>query len=255
VDMAEEMHIRVNFGRPMPLFALGQVALMPHAVRPLHVFEPRYRQMVGDALDGSGQIAMAVVARGERARVVMGDSGLDVEGGEGLVEAGMEKPALRSAVCVGQIVQHHKLPDGQFAVALHGVCRARIVNEVEAPEGVLYRSAMLEPIGLAPVDEDALVGPRIELSRLLDSTVLRDMADAKAVVKCLVDPEMSTSAILELVTVSLLNDQEVRYQLLAEGDVGKRAALIRAELIDLLRLLKRAGGQRGGDAPKGCSWN
>ncbi len=250
--MAEEMHIRVNFGRPMPLFPLSQVTLMPHAVLPLHVFEPRYRQMVEDALDGAGQIAMAVVAPGERVRREMGDSGLEQES---IPDDVGERPALREAVCVGQIVQHHKLLDGQFAVALHGVCRARIVTEVEAGPGVLYRSAMLEPIGLAPVDENALVGPRMELSRLLDSTVLRDMADAKAVVKCLVDPEMPTSAILELVTVSLLNDQEVRYQLLAEGDVAKRAALIRAELMDLMRLLKRAGSQRDGDAPKGCSWN
>jgi hypothetical protein len=115
--------------------------------------------------------------------------------------------------------------------------------------------AMLEPIGLEPVDEDALVAQRVELSRLLSSTALRELSDAKAVVKCLIDPEMPTSAILELVTYSLLSDQEVRYRLLAEGDAFKRAALIRAELLDLKRLLARAGAQRVEDVPKGCWWN
>jgi hypothetical protein len=62
--MAEEMSIRVNFSRPLPLFPLPQVVMLPQQITPLHIFEPRYRQMVDRALDGAGQIAMAKYAIG-----------------------------------------------------------------------------------------------------------------------------------------------------------------------------------------------
>ena len=38
--------ISVNFSKPMPLFPLPEVVLLPHAIQPLHIFEPRYRLMV-----------------------------------------------------------------------------------------------------------------------------------------------------------------------------------------------------------------
>jgi Lon protease-like protein len=42
--------ITVDFTRPVPLFPLGNTVLLPHAVQGLHVFEPRYRQMVDACL-------------------------------------------------------------------------------------------------------------------------------------------------------------------------------------------------------------
>jgi len=61
--------IRVNFGRPMPVFPLPDAVLLPHAIQPLHVFEQRYRQLVNDCLDGSGQIAIAAFAGVDAVRV------------------------------------------------------------------------------------------------------------------------------------------------------------------------------------------
>src|SRR5580765_1551354 len=114
--MSEETTISVNFGKPMPIFPLNSVVLLPHGVLPLHVFEDRYRQMVGDALDGSGQIAMAVF-----------------EGADWKQEYHC-RPPVRPAVCVGQIIQHHKLPDGRYNIALQGICRARILQELPADD-------------------------------------------------------------------------------------------------------------------------
>ena len=142
--MSEEISIRVNFGNPMAMFPLDHVTLMPHAVLPLHIFEPRYRHMVSDALDGPGQIAMAVTMPGE--------------GGDPY------RPTLRPAVCVGQIVQHHKLPDGRYNIALQGVCRARIMQELPDDEDVPYRRAYLQPLGTAKIDEEELAGARARLA-------------------------------------------------------------------------------------------
>lgn len=258
----EESSIRVNFARPMPLFPLAGVSLMPHAVLPLHIFEDRYRQMVADALDASGQIAMAVYAgRAE-------DWADDDEG----------RPRLRPAVCVGQIVQHHRLPDGRFNIALHGVCRARILRETDAdpdgdgddggsgsgagPAGAgsggderLYRSALLEPVGIAPVDESRLEALRSRLAHALSETSLADFHESGSVLRHLRNAEVPTSAILEFVSFSLVADAELRYGLLAEGDVFRRARLIESELGQVRGLLDRARLQSAVERPKGVSWN
>lgn len=235
--MAEEIAIRVNFGKPMPLFPLDAVSLMPHAVLQLHVFEERYKQMVTDALDGPGQIAMAIF-----------------EGDSWQVEY-QGRPPLRSAVCVGQIVQHHRYADGRYTIALHGVCRARITQELPPDEDRPYRMALMEPVGIEPADEGVLAAPRTRLVELLSQTRLSDLKDAGTVVKHLQDDEVPTSAVLELVTFSILTDQELRYRLLAEGDVNLRAGVIETELRRLQHVLDRAAPQRAVDTPKGCTWN
>lgn len=240
--MADETSIRVNFGRPMPLFPLAAVSLMPHAVLPLHIFEPRYRRMVADALDGPGQIAMAIFA-----------------GPQALWEAEYEgSPPLRPAVCVGQIVQHHQLPDGRYNIALHGVCRARIQTELRDEDelvSAVYRQARLEPVGIEAIDESTLADARGRILNALTETSLADLSDAETVVRHLRDEDVPTSAILELISFSLFNDPELRYALLAEGDVHRRAAVIQRELRSLRALLDSARRQRAQNLPKGCHWN
>jgi Lon protease-like protein len=235
--VSDETAIRVNFGKAMPLFPLQVVTLMPHALLQLHVFEPRYRQMVADALDGPGQIAMAVFA---------GDGWkLDYQG----------RPPLRSAVCVGQIMQHQAIDDGRYNIVLHGVCRARIVDELPADEDRMYRMAMLEPVGLDPVDEAGLNDVRSRLGDLMAETRLADLREAEQVCKHLRDEDVPTSAIVELISFSILGDAELRYRLLAEGDVARRAEVVEVELQRLRTMLERAAKQRAKPAPKGTSLN
>ncbi|MBA4027739.1 MAG: ATP-dependent protease [Planctomyces sp.] len=234
--------MRVNFGRPMPVFPLGQVSLMPHAVLPLHIFEPRYRDMVRDVLDGPGQIAMAVF-----------DGQLWRQEYDG-------RPPLRPAVCVGQIVRHQKLPDGRYLIELHGVCRARIVGEIPEDEDVAYRLAMLEPVGIGDPSErqeheQRLLAFRRKLEHQLRQTGLKRLSGAEGVLEHLGDEEVPTVAILELLTFSVIQDAELRYRLLAEADPVRRAALLETELGGIRRLVDRAEGQLGLDAPKGVSWN
>jgi len=83
---------RVDFGKPIALFPLPGVSLLPHGAQPLHIFEPRYREMIERCLDsGNGDldradpIAMAVVD---------GRRGVEVE-----------EVSLREAVCVGRIAR------------------------------------------------------------------------------------------------------------------------------------------------------
>lgn len=234
--MAEETSIQVNFGRPVPLFPLDSVVLLPQQVIPLHVFEPRYRQLVEDVLDSTGQFAMAVFEGGRWKQEYHG------------------RPPLKPAVCLAQIIRHEKLEDGRYMLLIQGICRARISDELP-PGDTLYRQAMIEPVGLDPDEEIKLYGVRERIGELLDETPLSKLAHADWVMEQIRNDDIPTSVILELTAFALPTSREVRYKLLAEGDAGNRAELITAELGSLKTLVVRAQKQHPEAWPKGQSWN
>lgn len=234
---SEEVSIQVNFTRAMPLFPLDTAVLLPQQVLPLHIFEERYRQMIGRALDGSGQIAMGVF-RGHRWK-----------------QEYHERPPVRPAVCVGQIVQHEQLPDGRFHILLQGICRAKVVEEVEPDPGMLFRRVMLQPVGVGEVDEDELDSLRDWLDDALSESPLTQMTAAKTVLDYVRNESIPTSALLELVSFTMTSSGELRYRLLAEGDAARRARLVRHELEQVQSIIRRAQAQPTDDWPKGCSWN
>lgn len=254
--MSEETSIQVNFGRPMPLFPLDKVSLLPQQVSALYIFEPRYRQMIEHALDASGQFAMAVFE------------------GEDWKQQYHGTPPIRSAVCIGQILQHEKLPDGRYNVVIQGVCRARVVGEVPAEAGRLYRLAMLEPVGLEHaaaggdlerIDGESstyvgestpfLAEARERVRRMLSEGPLTKMADAAAVLGYVNNNDFHPSALFELVSFTLISDDRLRYRLLAEPSADTRARMILGELDHLSKLIRQATNQHPEEWPKGCSWN
>lgn len=235
--MAEENAIQVNFAKAMPLFPLDAAALLPQQVLPLHVFEPRYVQMVERALDASGQFAMAVFSGAEWKKNYHG------------------RPALRPAVCVGQIVRHEKLPEEKYNLLLQGVCRAKILKELEPAAGRLFRAAMLEPVGIDEEAEQKLYGVRERLTELLTDGPLSRLSHAEWVVERIRDEDIPTAVILELASFALPTAREVRYQLLAEADAGERAGIIEHELLSLQHLIRLSAAQHPEEWPKGCSWN
>lgn len=238
--------VQVNFGRPIPLFPLDAVALLPQQVLPLHIFEPRYKQMVDQALDGNGLIAMAVFE------------------GEQWKQQYHGRPRIRPVVCVGHIVQHQKRPDGKYDLLLQGVCRARVLKELPPSEDRLYRAAYLEPFsvpgesGELPLDdsgEHRLREARTRITEMLSAGPLSKLTVAEPILEYLRNEEIPTHAILELVAFPLTQDQKVRYQLLAEEDAGERAQIILRELGSLERLVRLAVNQHPESWPKGLSWN
>lgn len=236
--MSDTSSIQVNFARPMPLFPLGHVALLPQQVTPLHIFEPRYRQMIEHALDSAGQVAMAVFE------------------GDAWKQQYHGRPPLRPAVCVGQLIHHEKLPDGRYNIALQGVCRARIVEETPAEFDRLYRVAMLRPLGL-PRDEDQrrLRPARDRIADRLSEGPLRRLKAAAPISEYFAKPDFPTLALLELISFTLVNNADLRYRLLSEADPLVRADVIEGELDALSRVIALAERQLPPDAPKGCSWN
>jgi Lon protease-like protein len=192
------------------LFPLPEVQLFPHALLPLHVFEPRYRELVRDTLAPSGSKLIAMV---------------ELEPG---FEAEYEgRPAVRSICGVGRVIAHESLPDGKSNLLLRGVHRARIERELAATHS--YRVAALEPLAdcvPAGFDERAA---RATLALLADQIALKLPAGGDALRRLVRETE-GASALADVLAAATLHDTDERRALLAELDVQARVDKIAAHL-------------------------
>jgi len=219
----------------MPLFPLD-IVVLPQQIQPLHIFEPRYKQMVDRALDGAGQIAMAIFD---------GDDWKSEYHGS---------PPIKPAVCIGQIVQHERLPSGEYNILLQGVCRAQVMEESEPDGDRLYREANLRPLDLFK-EPPSLPGTRERLIHHFTDTALQQLTACEWLLERLRNDDIPVTALLELISFTVLLDKATRYSLLAEPDIERRAEIIDEQLVTLDRMLRQAESQRPEDWPKGCSWN
>jgi Lon protease-like protein len=104
----------------VPIFPLPGAILFPRSQLPLHIFEPRYREMVRDAIDGAGRIAMIQPHR------------LDDD----------NQAPLYAVGCVGEVVGVEELEDGRFNIVLLGSNRFRLIKETELDAS--YRCAEVD---------------------------------------------------------------------------------------------------------------
>lgn len=132
----------------LALFPLP-VVLMPSARMPLHVFEPRYRNLVADCLEGDGRFGM-VYHDWDRQGPFLSEEG--------------------RVGCVAEIEEHELLEDGRSLLVVRGVERFRISDGIESES--LYFEALVTPFDDAPPpDADKLENRRQESIRLLRTVV------------------------------------------------------------------------------------
>lgn len=142
----------------LPIFPLPNVVLFPNVFLPLHIFEPRYREMVADAVKSDRLIGMALLRPGWQP---------DYEG----------RPAVYPIGCSGVITHVDQLDDGRYNIVLRGVDRFRILEE---DDRLSYRRALIEPMPDAPcLGEDlaAIRTERAKLNALLAPAIERSLAD------------------------------------------------------------------------------
>jgi Lon protease-like protein len=108
----------------IPLFPLPDIVLFPRVSLPLHIFEPRYRKMVADAMDAHRTIGMILLRPGWEK---------DYHG----------RPPVFASGCAGRIETCEALPDGKYNIVLRGLSRFRVVDE---HAGEPYRLATVEPL-------------------------------------------------------------------------------------------------------------
>jgi Lon protease-like protein len=131
--------------KTIPLFPLEGAILLPRGVLALNVFEPRYLNMVDDALGGERLIGMIQPAPGEENK---------------------SNPDLARVGTVGRITSFTETDDGRYLVTLTGVCRFALGNELAA--GAPYRQALTDFEPFAG-DFAASSGERIDRKHLIAS--------------------------------------------------------------------------------------
>ncbi len=131
----------------IPIFPLQDVVLFPNSNVPLHIFEPRYRAMVADALEGDSIIGMVLLEPGYEA---------EYEG----------RPPIFAIGCAGVIIASQELPDGRFNIVLGGTVKFRVLSEDASRP---YRLAEVEalPETVEAGDRPLLAERRRQLERVL----------------------------------------------------------------------------------------
>jgi len=199
----------------VPVFPLAGALLFPRSQLPLHIFEPRYRAMVRDALAGDRLIAM----------VQPKDGG--------------EPPALFEIGCLGRIGTCEELDDGRFNLVLEGLSRFRIAREaaVETP----YRQVDADRDGFAE-DEDQVLAmvQRADVEREAKryADALGYMVEWESVSR--LDDEMLVNGIAQIAPLDVGSKQA----LLEAGDLAVRADL----LVQFMQFQRMAPG--GADGPE-----
>ena len=205
-----------DFSNVVRLFPLPGVVMFPHSVLPLHIFEPRYRQMTEDALSTDRLITIVQV----RPPGEWETPGV---------------PALERFGCLGRIFKHERLPDGRFNFLLLGRKRVELTREV--PSTKLYRMAEVRVI------EDILPEEPDESSptELIKAFRALHKGDLDPDLNSLFDTELPLGILTDIMAQALGLSSAIKQSLLSEPRAVRRAA----DLLDLLRRLKE--GPRGPD--------
>ena len=196
----------------IPLFPLSGAILFPRSQLPLHIFEPRYREMVRDVMEGPGRIGMIQPVAGDEYQ-------------------------LHSIGCIGELVGVEELEDGRFNIVLHGASRFRLIGEADL--GTSYRQADVEPDILGDDDPPPLgLAARAEVERearrLGDAMGLS--VDWQAVGR--LDDEMLVNAIAQVAPF----DVGAKQALLESATLAERADLL-VQLMQFQRLTLTAGAE------------
>ncbi len=218
------MEMEITVPDEVPVMTLPNVVFFPQALLPLHIFEPRYRQMLRDALATNRLFAVA---------------GLDPRR---LEEPGLFEPPHRIA-SVGIIRACQKNDNGTSNLLLQGLCRVEITHIVaDEPYRRIRVRALASQPGASDADNHTL---RVELARLL-ALKLRLAANGSnemaAFLKTVDDPE----AFVDIASFSLCENQRLKQQLLETLDVHRRLELLREQVrgeIATLRLRRKLQGQ------------
>lgn len=203
--MSEDESALAAFKGVTRLFPLPNLVLFPHVIQGLHIFEPRYRQMMADTL--ADDMLMTIVLL---------KPGWD--------EDEHDEPPIEPVGCLGRIEWHEKLPDGRFNLRLRGLGRVKLANDM--PTDRLYRTARAELLpDVVPEDLPKLTALRRKLSEAVLGR-FPQTGPAHQQLEELFQGDMPLGHVCDVLSYALPLAMEVKQTLLSEPHVDLRAELM-----------------------------
>ena len=198
----------------IPIFPLPDVVLFPHTLLPLHIFEPRYRQMVRDCLAGDKRLAMGLLRPGWET---------DYYG----------RPPIYPIAGAGEIIQHEELPDGRFNILLRGTMRIGITAELPADKSYRVGRARPLPDRYPDANPKALVD-RIERLKVFYLRILSEVQKGQGEIAKIFSGVKDPGIIVDRIAGAAIADAETRQQVLEAVEVATRLAIVQDHLVAVL---------------------
>ncbi len=209
----------------LPLFPLPNLVFFPRTRMSLHIFEPRYRQLIADAVEGDQRFGIVLLRPGWQSNYY-------------------GAPDIHPCGTLSVIEQAMPLDDGRFNILVHGEVRFRVMEEVSR---LPYRTARVIALPEREQTPDRAYAQRQWLAEL-SQQYLHFLPDQMAV------PEIETASLESLTNALIMSlnlDMEEKQRLLEQDDLLERAEAVGTELqgrIESLRFLapfRREGGEPG----------
>lgn len=194
----KDWKINAEIYENLPMFPLKNAHLFPGAVLPLHIFEPRYVEMIEHVLDnGSNAIAIATLKTP--------------------VPKDHMNPPVRAVMGAGVIFAAEKLDEGRWNVLLRGVDRVKL--DEEHPQAHQFRAARCEPLEDLDVE---LSHPLHGQLRSLLGQLAESAPEAREGLNLIMSQGSSPAILTNLLGAHATSDPYVRRQLLETLDVERR---------------------------------
>ena len=192
----------------LPLFPLPQTVLFPGCLLPLHVFEPRYRTMVHDALETHQTIGVVLLTDGT--------------GSDG-------QPTIAPVAGVGVIIDHSELPGGRYNILLRGRARVRLE---ELPFVPPYRRAVATILTTPPAEVQSNDVSALVSTATAFATIVRERDSS---FEFRLPRDASPGLVADMCAHHLVLDARERQAILETLDVGARVRRV-AEALAVQRV-------------------
>lgn len=199
-----------DFDGLVRLFPLPNLVLFPHVIQALHIFEPRYCEMLSDSLESDHLITMALLSPGWETQI------------EG-------NPTIGEAVCIGRIVSHTPTDDGRHNILLAGIHRARILSELASDTP--FRQARVELLYdyVPPESEEFVDRYRDSLLGVFRSLIPQDASGSKTFGE-LLTRQLPLGILTDIVGYAVSLPSDAKLRLLGETNVIARYEILMSYL-------------------------
>ncbi len=193
----------------IPIFPLPNVTFFPQTYLPLHVFEPRYRTMVENALAGDRLLGVALLKEGWQANY-------------------FGHPPICKTFGLGRIVDHERTGDGRYNIVLEGLFRVRLIQEFPTSP---FRTGRVQVLL-----ERAIDGRREEVSSLtrelreVSGRLARLVPDSKEIIAAAWNSHLHPLVVANQLAGSLVVDAYDRQSILEQDDPLRRMRLVLIQL-------------------------